>query len=153
VVADGLTGRGDAVVLLATFLLTVFVDLPTAIGVGVVAGSFLFLHRMAETVEVQGGEAVIEDRADTEDAATTDGMKGDVFLFRISGALFFGATAGSARSSTGSVSIRACSSWIFPPFRSSTARARMRCTASCTSCSVRAREFASAARATASAAP
>ena len=32
------SSRGDAVVLLATFLLTVFVDLPTAIAVGVVAG-------------------------------------------------------------------------------------------------------------------
>src|SRR6476659_7695892 len=56
------SSRGDAFVLLATFLLTVFVDLPTAIAVGVVAGSFLFLHRMAEAVEVEGGEAMIEDR-------------------------------------------------------------------------------------------
>jgi sulfate permease, SulP family len=90
------SSRGDAVVLLATFLLTVFVDLPTAIAVGVVAGSFLFLHRMAEAVEVQGGEAVIEDRADAEDvsAAKPNGMKDEVFVFRISGALFFGATAG-----------------------------------------------------------
>ena len=49
------SSRGDAFVLLATFLLTVFVDLTTAIAVGVVTGSFLFLHRMAETVEVEGG--------------------------------------------------------------------------------------------------
>ena len=73
------SSRGDAVVLLATFLLTVFVDLPTAIAVGVVLGSFLFLHRMAEAVEVEGGEAVIEDRADTEDVSATkpNGMKDD----------------------------------------------------------------------------
>ena len=90
------SSRGDAAVLLATFLLTVFVDLPTAIAVGVVAGSFLFLHRMAEAVEVEGGAALIEDRADTEDdlAADANGTKEDVFVFRISGALFFGATAG-----------------------------------------------------------
>jgi SulP family sulfate permease len=88
------SSRGDAAVLLATFLLTVFVDLPTAIAVGVVAGSFLFLHRMAEAVEVKGGAALIDDCADADDAATADGMKGDVFVFRISGALFFGATVG-----------------------------------------------------------
>jgi sulfate permease, SulP family len=90
------SSRGDAVVLLATFLLTVFVDLPTAIAVGVVAGSFLVLHRMAEAVEVEGGSVLIEDQADTEDisAAKANGMKDDIFVFRISGALFFGATAG-----------------------------------------------------------
>jgi len=89
------SSRGDAVVLLATFLLTVFVDLPTAIGVGVVAGSFLFLHRMAEAVEVEGGEAIIEDQADVVDAAAAaPDLKSDVFVFRISGAFFFGATAG-----------------------------------------------------------
>lgn len=88
------SSRGDAAVLLATFLLTVFVDLPTAIAVGVVAGSFLFLQRMAEAVEVKGGAAMIDDRADADDASPTDGMKGDVFVFRISGALFFGATVG-----------------------------------------------------------
>ena len=58
------SSRGDAFVLLATFLLTVFVNLPVAIGFGVVAGSFLFLHRMAETVEVEGGTLATEDQAD-----------------------------------------------------------------------------------------
>ena len=88
------SSRGDAFVLLATFLLTVFVDLPIAIGFGVVAGSFLFLHRMAETVEVEGGTLGTEDQADngTDAAASTD-FKDDVFVFRISGAFFFGATA------------------------------------------------------------
>ena len=42
------TSRGDAAVLLATFLLTIFVDLMTGITVGVVMGALLFLHRMAE---------------------------------------------------------------------------------------------------------
>jgi SulP family sulfate permease len=50
---------------------------------------------MAESVEVDGGEAVIEDQADVvgADAAAAD-LKSDIFVFRISGALFFGATAG-----------------------------------------------------------
>ena len=49
------SSRGDAFVLLATFLLTVFVDLPTAIGVGVVAGAFLFLQRYWQSGLATGG--------------------------------------------------------------------------------------------------
>ena len=48
------TSLADAVVLLATFLLTIFVDLITGIGVGVLLGSFLFMHRMAEAIDVAG---------------------------------------------------------------------------------------------------
>jgi MFS superfamily sulfate permease-like transporter len=61
------SSRGDAVVLLATFLLTVFVDLITRIGVGVVLGALLFLHRMAESVEIAGGQSSLEDVADDSD--------------------------------------------------------------------------------------
>jgi MFS superfamily sulfate permease-like transporter len=88
--------RGDALVLLATFGLTVFVDLTTGIAVGVVLGAFLFLHRMAEVVEVEDGPLVSEDQADTEKRRAIDvaaAQDRDVMVFRISGAFFFGATA------------------------------------------------------------
>jgi SulP family sulfate permease len=55
-----LRSRGDALVLLATFLLTIFEDLMTGIAVGVTLGAFLFLHRMAEAVEVKDGGAFLE---------------------------------------------------------------------------------------------
>ncbi len=92
------SSSGDATVLMATFLLTIFADLTTAIATGVTLGAFLFLHRMAEAVEVEGGGHMIsEDKADTPgdeyspyDPATLDG---DVLVYRISGAFFFGATA------------------------------------------------------------
>jgi SulP family sulfate permease len=87
------SSRGDAFVLLATFLLTVFVDLPTAIAVGVVSGSFLFLHRMAESVEVAGEIHALEDQADNGEEALQSEPGGNIFVFRISGAFFFGATA------------------------------------------------------------
>ena len=87
--------RGDAAVLLATFLLTIFADLTTAISVGVVLAAFLFLHNMAESVSVSGLSG--DDQADATgadrvryDPATRDG---DVMVVRISGAFFFGATA------------------------------------------------------------
>ena len=45
--------RGDAVVLLVTFLLVVFRDLTEGILVGFGLGALLFLHRMAQAVEVE----------------------------------------------------------------------------------------------------
>jgi len=89
---------GDAVVLLATFLLTIFADLMMAIAAGVTLSAFLFLHRMAEAVEVQtGGRLIAEDEADKAGdarsayAPETDG--GEIQVYRISGAFFFGAAA------------------------------------------------------------
>jgi sulfate permease, SulP family len=89
------TSRGDAAVLLATFLLTIFVDLTTAISVGVVLAAFLFLHNMAENVSVSG--LSIDDQADAtgQDRVRYDpaARDGDVMVCRIRGAFFFGATA------------------------------------------------------------
>ncbi|HUU65861.1 MAG TPA: SulP family inorganic anion transporter [Methyloceanibacter sp.] len=89
---------GDRLILLATFLLTVFVDLTTGIGVGVVLGAFIFLHRMAESVEVAGEAPLIaEDRADDYAGRTSydpaELADRDVVVYRISGAFFFGAVA------------------------------------------------------------
>ncbi len=89
---------GDQLILLATFFLTVFVNLMTGIMVGIVLGAFIFLHRMAESVEVEGqGQLIAEDRADDyqgrvayDPAAATER---DVMVYRISGAFFFGAAA------------------------------------------------------------
>jgi SulP family sulfate permease len=89
---------GDATVLMATFLLTIFADLTTAIATGVTLGAFLFLHRMAEAIEVEGGGRVIsEDEADAtgKQRAVYDprAFDDDAMIYRISGAFFFGATA------------------------------------------------------------
>jgi len=89
---------GDATVLMATFLLTIFVDLTIAIATGVTLGAFLFLHRLAEAVEVEGGgRLVAEDEADATGAQRAPydphALNGDVIVYRISGAFFFGATA------------------------------------------------------------
>jgi SulP family sulfate permease len=87
---------GDAAVLMATFLLTVFADLTTAIAVGVTLGAFLFLHRMAQAVEIEGGGRLVsEDEADTFGAQRSvhTPTSGDLIVYRIRGAFFFGATA------------------------------------------------------------
>ncbi|CEJ88348.1 Putative sulfate transporter with a STAS domain (C-terminal) [Hyphomicrobium sp. GJ21] len=91
------SSRGDAAVLLATFLLTIFVELTIAIAVGVTLGAFLFLHRMAEAVEVETGSVLIaDDQADSAEGDGTDMPRvtdEGVMVYRISGAFFFGATA------------------------------------------------------------
>ncbi|HEX2842080.1 SulP family inorganic anion transporter [Hyphomicrobium sp.] len=89
---------GDATVLLATFMLTIFDDLTTAIGVGVTLGAFLVLHRLAEAVEIEGGgQLIAEDQADTTGPERTaydpQRLESDVMVYRISGAFFFGASA------------------------------------------------------------
>jgi SulP family sulfate permease len=92
--------RGDAVVLLATFLLVVFRDLTEGILVGFALGVLLFLHRMAQAVVVDRPMPMIED--DVADATRRDGRSPydpdlttdpSVVVYRISGAFFFGAAA------------------------------------------------------------
>jgi SulP family sulfate permease len=92
------SSRGDALVLLLTFGLTVFVDLTTGIAVGMVLGAFLFLHRMAESVEVASGqELVTQDQADFSPERTTydatESTDPNVMVYHLRGALFFGAMA------------------------------------------------------------
>ncbi|MEQ8651145.1 MAG: SulP family inorganic anion transporter [Kiloniellales bacterium] len=92
------SGWGEATVLGATFFLTIFRDLTEAIVVGFALGSVLFIHRMSRTTEVAtDSDFVGRDEADTahprgeyheEEAANPD-----VVIYRITGTLFFGATA------------------------------------------------------------
>jgi SulP family sulfate permease len=93
--------RGDAVVLLATFLLVVFRDLTEGILAGFGIGALLFLHRMAQSVEVENAGLMIQE--DKPNSANGNGRKPydvglatdpDVVVYRISGAFFFGAAAG-----------------------------------------------------------
>ncbi len=88
--------RGDALVLLVTFLLVVFRDLTEGILAGFGLGTLLFLHRMAQAVEVEQ-PLVEEDRPDAEaqyDAALASDP--GVVVYRISGAFFFGSASAVA---------------------------------------------------------
>jgi SulP family sulfate permease len=92
--------RGDAVVLLATFGLVVFRDLTEGILVGFGIGALLFLHRMAQAVEVEQPRPIVEEdlpdtvsgngRAPYDATLATDP---DLVVYRVSGAFFFGAAA------------------------------------------------------------
>jgi SulP family sulfate permease len=85
--------KGEALVLLATFLLTVFRDLTEGIIVGVTLGSFLFMYRMTEVVSIETGMAnPVDDVADDSDrpGPTGDGSDRDTLVCRFTGPLFFG---------------------------------------------------------------
>jgi SulP family sulfate permease len=92
--------RGDAVVLLVTFLLVIFRDLTEGILVGFSISALLFLHRMAKAVEVKNTLPLVEeDKADSTNGNgrvpydPTLSSDPDVAIVRISGAFFFGAAA------------------------------------------------------------
>ncbi len=89
--------RGDAAVLLATFGLTVFVDLTTGIAAGVVLGSMLFMHRMASIVEVTTHASILPDDGPEPSGlpAYVPAAAGDdrVAVLRLSGPFFFGAAS------------------------------------------------------------
>lgn len=87
--------RSDIIVLFATFLLTVLIDLTVAIQVGVVLAAFLFLNRMSNvtqanliTKELQNDDEELEN---DPNAITRREVPPGVEVFEIHGPLFFGA--------------------------------------------------------------
>ena len=86
--------RGDALVLLATFLIVVFRDLTEGIVVGFALGSILFIDRMAKSIAVEA-DLVQDDVADSSGRAydASEASDVDTVVYRISGAFFFGAAS------------------------------------------------------------
>ncbi len=86
--------RGEFLVAATTMLLTVFEDITVGIAVGVTLGSLLFMHRMAEIVEVETSEpiAVREPETDEEGDCYVP-QQDNVVAFRINGPFFFGVAA------------------------------------------------------------
>ncbi len=90
---------GDALVLMATFLLTIFRDLTEGIVVGFAIGSILFINRMAQAANIEMHAPLVPvDKADTidGDGASYDAAQStdpDVVVYRITGAFFFAAAS------------------------------------------------------------
>jgi SulP family sulfate permease len=76
--------RADRLLLIVTFVLTVFVDLVVAVNVGVVLAALLFMRRMADTVS-------IEQQSFKDDANEEVVLPHHVLVYRIDGPFFFGA--------------------------------------------------------------
>ena len=82
---------GDRVVLVLTFVLTVLFDLTVAIQAGVVLAAFLFMHRMAEVVEIDRDVRLLDENGDddAEDADQRALLPAGVEVFQFAGPLFF----------------------------------------------------------------
>jgi SulP family sulfate permease len=84
--------KSDIAVLVATFLLTVLIDLTVAIQVGVLLAGFLFLQRMSNETQVS---LVTDNLRERDEGESRDISKLEVppgvEVFEIYGSLFFGA--------------------------------------------------------------
>lgn len=88
--------KSDVLVLVATFVLTVLIDLTVAIEVGIVLSALLLMKRMSDTTEMQiitrglaEGEQE-EEEIDDYHIESRD-VPDDVAVFEVQGSLFFGA--------------------------------------------------------------
>lgn len=88
--------KADSFVLLVVFLTTVFVDLLTAVGIGMVIACVLFMKRMGDLAE---SSYVAMDAADTEspwsdEAGIPEDIKHKIRIERFHGPIFFGSVTG-----------------------------------------------------------
>ena len=87
--------KSDVAVLLATFLLTVLVDLTVAIEVGMILAAFLFMKRMSEVtnIKVLSHEFVdpVDDFETDPNAVRRRAVPPAVEVYEITGPFFFGA--------------------------------------------------------------
>ncbi|MBR3724138.1 MAG: SulP family inorganic anion transporter [Bacteroidales bacterium] len=100
--------KADAVVLIVVFLVTVFVDLLTAVGIGMVIACVLFMKRASDLVE-GGYSSSAMTSADlrkglpdpglpnfdktvpwSDESGITDEMRRHIFVQRLNGPIFFG---------------------------------------------------------------
>lgn len=86
--------RGDAVVMIAVLLLTVFVGLLEAVAIGMVLAVFLFMKKTADTVE-EGAEtgsleAFSREKPWADEGDLIDRVGDRVFIKHLDGPLFFG---------------------------------------------------------------
>jgi SulP family sulfate permease len=94
-VAELRSPRSDVIVMLATFLLTVLVDITVAIEVGMVLAAFLFIKRMAEVTNISAVTRGVQDAADDDESDTAAvkrrSIPAGVEVYEIYGPFFFGA--------------------------------------------------------------
>lgn len=95
--------KADAFVLVVVFLTTVFVDLLTAVGIGMVIACVLFMKRAGDLVENQyHGAMLTDDGYDKEtpwedEGGITDEMRKHIYIQRLDGPIFFGSITGFQR--------------------------------------------------------
>lgn len=82
--------KSDWSVLLVTFVFTVAFDLVTAIAVGILFASLLFMKRMADVTEISSWK-YLEDEENSSGSIDLKPVPKHVAVFEVSGPMFFGA--------------------------------------------------------------
>lgn len=86
--------RADAVVLMIVFLVTVFVDLLTAVAIGMVVACVVFMKNMGDIVEASSDISSMKS-SDAESPWEDEGeIPQGIFVARLRGPLFFGYVTG-----------------------------------------------------------
>src|SRR5574344_612418 len=88
--------RADAFVLIVVFLLTVFVDLLTAVGIGMVIACVLFMKRTSDLVEdsYMTMDANNAESPWSDEEAIPEDIKSKICIQRFHGPIFFGSITG-----------------------------------------------------------
>lgn len=79
--------KSDIFVLLITFIITIFVDLTVAIGVGLILAAFFFIKKMIDLSDIRLIYRNEDDTSNDNDKIT---LPKDVLVYEIEGPLFFG---------------------------------------------------------------
>ena len=82
--------RSDSAVFLATFSLTVLIDLTVAVEIGMVMAAMLFIKRVSETTQITAVDETTETEGQHQSLRGREIPKG-VLVYRIFGSFFFGA--------------------------------------------------------------
>ena len=82
--------KSDVAVLAVTFLVTVFVDLTYAIGVGLIMAAFFFIKKIIELSEVQSGNKTVVTGILGDGHTEQIELPKGVMVYEIEGSLFFG---------------------------------------------------------------
>lgn len=85
--------KSDMLVLLITFILTVFIDLTVAIEIGMILAVFLFMRDMTKQTKVENVTFPAEDDNEVDDplAVSKFNIPKHIEVYEINGPLFFGA--------------------------------------------------------------
>jgi sulfate permease, SulP family len=88
------------IIMLAVFLITVFVDLITAVAVGMIMASFIFMQRMVD-LQIESVTAITDPHDESplseEESQLLAAAKGRILLYHISGPMSFGAAKDMVR--------------------------------------------------------
>jgi SulP family sulfate permease len=92
--------KAGVIMMFTVLFITVFVDLITAVSVGMIMASFVFMQRMVD-LQLDSITAITEPRPESplsnEESEILDQAKGRILLYHISGPMSFGAAKGMAR--------------------------------------------------------